>query len=38
MPRKATAVEFCFSTVTGVAILLKQGPTSGVVVKTCQIF
>ena len=36
IPRKATAVDFYLSTVTGLAILLKQDPTTGVCVKTFQ--
>ena len=32
IPRKATAVEFYFSAITGPVILLKQGPTTGVFV------
>ena len=36
LPRKATAMESYFSTVTGLAILLKRDPTMGVLVKTFQ--
>ena len=38
IPRRATAVESYFSTVTVLAILLKQDPTKGVFMKTFQNF
>ena len=37
-PRKTTVVESFFSTVTDLATLLKQDPTTGVFVKTFQNF